>query len=266
VLESLAAKRKWRAEELEKLGLLGVASDGKRRYDFFRGRIVIPIRNECGQAVGFGGRIFRVQDFGRKEIPKFLNPRETPLYQKSKILFNFDKARPSIKSSGEVIIVEGYMDAMSLASAGITNVVSICGTSLTREHSKILAKVARTAILCFDSDAAGQGAAERAFDIAFPLNLLKLRHLMVSDAKDPDEFVQTFGADAFRKMLPRATNLLERIIYSAKGEHASRGEWLRNVHSKVIPVIQRNPDATERDMAMVLVAKLLGLSSATLLE
>lgn len=265
VLEPLAVEKNWKVDELEKLGLLGVTSDGSRRYDFFRGRIVIPIRNERGQAVGFGGRVFRSQDVSRKEIPKFINPRETLLYQKSKILFNFDKARAAIAKSGEVVVVEGYMDAMSLANAGVENVVSVSGTALTVEHVKLLSKVARKAMLCFDSDAAGQRAAERAFDVAYPLNLLELIYVVVSGAKDPDEYVQKFGSDAFRTILLGGKSLLERVVLTARGENGSREVWLRNVRDKIIPVLLKNPDAGQREIAMDVVASTLGLSSSALI-
>jgi DNA primase catalytic core len=266
VLEDLSKKQSWNLEDVEKAGLLGTSQDGERKYDFFRSRIIIPIRNERGQVVGFGGRKYRQEDASNSSVPKFINPRETVLYSKSRILFNFDRARAAIVSSGDVVVVEGYMDALSLVNAGVENVVAVSGTAMTPDHVKLLAKSARRVLLCFDTDAAGQKAAERAFDVAFPMNLVKLQFLKVSDGKDPDEFVRKHGGQAFKSLMMQAGSLVEQVTLWAKGAgQGSREAWIRAVRSRILPVIEKNPDLAQREVAVELVTKVLGLSSVHVL-
>jgi DNA primase catalytic core len=266
VLEELSRKNGWDLLDVEKAGLLGTSQDGNRKYDFFRNRIVIPIRNERGQTIGFGGRKYREEDAANSSVPKFINPRETAIYSKSRVLFNFDRARAAIVSSGDVIVVEGYMDALSLANAGVENVVAVSGTAMTPEHVKMLAKCARRVFLCFDADAAGQKAAGRAFEVAFPLNLVELLFLKVSDGKDPDEFVRKHGGAAFKLLLQSATPIVRQVTLWAKGgSGSSRESWIRAVRSQVLSVIQKNPDSAQKEVAMDLVAAELGLSSSALL-
>ena len=266
VLEELSRKNGWDLRDLENAGLLATTADKTRKYDFFRGRIVFPIRNDRGQTIGFGGRVYKIEDVSRKEIPKFINPRETVIYSKSRVLFNYDRARAAIVGSGDVVVVEGYMDALSLASAGIENVVAVAGTAMTPEHVKLLSKSARRAFLCFDSDSAGQKAAERAFEVAYPMNLLELLFLRVSDGKDPDEFVRKHGAQSFRELMGSATPLIEQVTNWAKtGEQGSREAWIRSVRKRVLPVLEKNPDAAQREVALSGVARVLGLSSVAVL-
>jgi DNA primase catalytic core len=266
VLEEFSKKQNWNLDDVEKAGLLGTSQDGNRKYDFFRNRIVIPIRNERGQTIGFGGRKYREEDIANSAVPKFINPRETAIYSKSRVLFNFDRARAAIVSSGDVIVVEGYMDALSLANAGVENVVAVSGTAMTPDHVKMLSKCARRVFLCFDADSAGQKAAERAFEVAFPMNLMELQFLKVSEGKDPDEFVRKQGGQAFKSLMMQAVPLVEQVTLWAKGVGpGSREVWIRAVRSRILPVIEKNPDLAQREVAVELVTKVLGLSSVHVL-
>lgn len=162
---------------------LGVQKDIEGKiYDRFRHRIMFPIRDAQGVIIGFGGRAMGDSD------AKYVNSPESPLYNKSAVLFGLFQARDAIRKTRKVVLVEGYFDCIAAHKAGIEHVVAVSGTALTEEHVKILRRHAEEVILCLDQDNAGQLAAVRAFD------LLSRAHLRISSvslsAKDPDELVQ----------------------------------------------------------------------------
>lgn len=162
---------------------LGVQKDIEGKiYDRFRHRIMFPIRDAQGVIIGFGGRAMGDSD------AKYVNSPESPLYNKSAVLFGLFQARDAIRKSRKVVLVEGYFDCIAAHKAGVENVVAVSGTALTEEHVKILRRHADEVILCLDQDNAGQLAAVRAFD------LLSRAHLRINSttlpAKDPDELVQ----------------------------------------------------------------------------
>ncbi|MDG6746502.1 toprim domain-containing protein, partial [Staphylococcus aureus] len=143
-------------------GLL-IKVDGKDPYDRFRGRLMIPIRDARGRVIAFGGRII-----GEGE-PKYLNSPDTPLFDKGRTLYNLDRAAAAVRKSGRVLVVEGYMDVIALAQAGIEEAVAPLGTALTEHQLERLWRMVDVPTLCFDGDAAGQKAAIRAAHRALPL-------------------------------------------------------------------------------------------------
>ena len=178
----------------------GVAHDkqsGAGVYDRMRDRMIIPIADINGNIVGFGGRIL---DNGE---PKYLNTPETEIFIKGKLLFGLDKATRAINAENCAVVVEGYMDAISLASAGIENVVATLGTAFSAEHAKLLMRYTRRIILCYDSDEAGQRATMRALPIIQNAGA-EVFVVAVPDGKDPDEFVRKHGKAAFENLLKNA--------------------------------------------------------------
>ena len=166
-------------------------------YDRFRNRVIIPIADERGRIVAFGGRALGdVQ-------PKYLNTAETPVFNKRKLLFGLDRAHRAIASEGAAIVVEGYMDAIAAWEAGVLNVVATLGTSFTEEHAALLLRRAPRIVFCYDSDAAGQEATLRALS-AVRGRAGEVRVLLLPDGKDPDEYVRTHGAEAFRALVGEA--------------------------------------------------------------
>src|SRR5262249_41038642 len=147
-------QRKFARNDLVDAGLAFVNKANKLQ-DFFRGRLMFPIYDSRGDAVGFGGR--QLGDQG----PKYKNSPETPIYQKSRLLYGLNWAKGEIVGRGEVVICEGYTDVMAFALAGAPNAVATCGTALADDHFQILKNLTRKVVLAYDSDAAGQGAAER---------------------------------------------------------------------------------------------------------
>ncbi len=201
LLNSLG-KRQFKPQELLVAGL--VAEGGRSgHYDKFRNRVMIPIRDPRGHIVGFGGRVLD------NSTPKYLNTAETQWFNKRRILFGFDVAGKAIRSSKQAIIVEGYMDAISLHAAGITNVVASMGTAFAEEQAKLLKRNCEEVVFCYDSDLAGRRASIRAVSIARNAGL-RVRIAGVPDGKDPDEFVRAHGRDAFLEVI---NNALEGIDF-----------------------------------------------------
>jgi DNA primase len=200
-------------DKLIETGLL-ISVDDKEPYDRFRGRLMIPIRDQRGRVVAFGGRII-----GEGE-PKYLNSPETPLFDKGRTLFNIDRAGPASRKSGRIIVVEGYMDVIALAKAGIDEAVAPLGTALTEGQLERLWRLSDVPILCFDGDRAGQKAAVRAAVRAFPLIApgRTLRFALLPDGQDPDDLVKAGGASAFENVIGQAISLDELIW---RYEHAA---------------------------------------------
>lgn len=260
LLVGLARQRGWRIEDLVRLGLVKKNEERNEHFDFFRSRIMIPIKDERGAVVAFGGRIYQAFPPDRTP-PKYLNSPETELFSKSRLLFNFHRARASIMQSQAAIVVEGYMDCIALVNAGITNAVAVLGTALTQEHVRRLSRVTRQAVLCFDSDKAGREAARRSFEVAYPLNLMDLQYTSVPHGKDPDEFVRKEGAEAFRALAAQGQSLTtwvcEQYIAAAK----TREMAVRTIKTQMVPIVEKNPDGAQRETAFSLMAEKLGLSS-----
>ena len=178
-------------------------------YDRFRNRIIFPIRDIRNRVVGFGGRVINSND-----QPKYLNSPETPVFHKGSLLYNFSKIRPNLKNNDNLIVVEGYMDVVSLASKGFQNAVAPLGTAITETQLNILWKEVDSPIICFDGDKAGKQASFRATEIA--LKLLKpnktLRFINLPDNLDPDDYIKNFGLESFNKFVDNASPL-QSIIW-----------------------------------------------------
>jgi DNA primase len=265
VLLKMAEQRGWTYSQLESVGLIKKRDSSGEFYDFFRDRIMIPIRDDKGQPVALGGRVFKKPPEGRNPPPKYLNSPETPLFQKSKTLFNLHRARTAIVQMGSVVVVEGYMDCLALAKAGLPNVVAVLGTALTPDHLRKLARLTKRVVLCFDSDAAGREAARRTFEVGFPANLVELQYVSVPSGKDPDEFVKEKGIEAFKLLMDRAMPLALWVcdFYLAQG--GSREAQVRKIKSDFVPVVMKNPDPAVREVTLESAAVALGLSSVAAL-
>lgn len=182
----------------------GLVAEGGRSgfYDKFRNRVMIPIKDPRGRIVGFGGRVLD------NSTPKYLNTSETQWFNKRRLLFGLDIAARSIRQSRQAIIVEGYMDAISLHAAGIDNAVASMGTAFAEEQAKLLKRMTEEVVFCYDSDSAGRKASVRAVSIARAAGL-KVRIAGVPDGKDPDEFVRHHGKQAFLDVVAAAQEGIE---------------------------------------------------------
>jgi DNA primase len=188
-------------QDMIEAGLLISGDEIPVPYDRFRDRIIIPIQDQRGRVIAFGGRTLN-----NDVQPKYLNSPETPLFHKSQTVFNFHRARAAAQKESQLVAVEGYLDAISLYQAGIQNVVALMGTAFTEDQIQSLWRLAREPVICFDRDKAGIAAAERSLDRVLPLihTGVSFRYAFLPLGLDPDELVRKQGADRFRAVLADA--------------------------------------------------------------
>lgn len=195
-------------EILKNTGLTTESDKGRGDYDRFRGRLMFPIHDGQARVVGFGGRVM-----GQGE-PKYLNSPETPFFNKSYLLYNLHRARPHLKTSGQLVLVEGYMDVITLYQAGFKTAVAPLGTSVTPEQISLLWQNNPSPIVCLDGDSAGRSAAlrmaRRALEVLEPGRSLSF--VFLPQGEDPDSLVQKDGLTTFRSLLNQTTPL-ETILW-----------------------------------------------------
>ena len=225
-LLSNLGRRGFKGEELIAAGLVAEGRE-KQLYDKFRNRVMIPIKDPKGKIVGFGGRVLD------NSTPKYLNTAETVWFNKRRLLFAMDVAYKAIRQSHQAIVVEGYMDAISLHAAGIMNVVASMGTAFATEQAKLLKRIADEVVFCYDSDSAGRRASVRAVSIARAEGL-KVRIAGVPEGKDPDEYVRHYGKEAFEQVIQNALEgidfqIEETILQSDTANLAGKVEAVSNI-------------------------------------
>jgi DNA primase len=196
-------------------GLAIVKHETGRVYDRFRDRIMFPIFDIAKRPVGFAGR-----GLTKDATPKYLNSPETPLYQKSKILYGFYVTQQYVRESKSAIIVEGYMDFLSLYQAGVKNVIATAGTAFTDTHARTLRRFTQNIYLVFDGDGAGIEAARRAITVLAPYNF-DIRVLTIPNDEDPDDFVKQHGAQGFLDLLNTAPDYMRFIIKRAISDNSA---------------------------------------------
>jgi DNA primase len=186
-----------------------IVTDSGERYDRFRGRVMLPIHDARGRVIAFGGRILDKRD----GIAKYLNSPDTPLFDKGRTLYNLHRAAPAVRQSGRVVVVEGYMDVVALAQAGITEAVAPLGTALTEMQLEMLWRMVDAPILCFDGDAAGQRAAMRAITRALPMlgPMRSLGIVRLPTGLDPDDLIRQRGAAAMQDILSQPASLIDTL-------------------------------------------------------
>ncbi|MBF0189222.1 MAG: DNA primase, partial [Magnetococcales bacterium] len=199
---------------LEPLGLVIRKESGNAGYDRFRNRIIFPIRDLRGRCIAFGGRAMNPEE------PKYINSPETVLFNKSRTLFGLNLAQEAIRREGSALVVEGYMDVISLAEHGISNSVAPLGTALTSDHLQMLWSRTHRILFCFDGDTAGRKAAWRAAERTLD-GLDADRHagfVFLPDGVDPDDMVRREGADRMRDRLVNSAHSLRDLLFSKMGE------------------------------------------------
>ncbi len=204
----------YQEKALETAGLVTTGDAGKR-YDRFRDRIMFPIHDGSGRVIGFGGRIL---DRGE---PKYLNSPETPLFSKGRELYGLFQARPAIRTSDKVVVVEGYMDVVALAQHGVDYAVATLGTATTPTHAQKLLRMTDTVVFCFDGDEAGRRAAWRALENTLPVltDGKSARFLFLPDGEDPDDYVRRRGKAAFEALADKALPLSDFLLSELAARH-----------------------------------------------
>lgn len=219
-------------KQLVAAGLAVEKKSGGGVYDRLRGRVIIPISDISDKAVAFGGRIL-VSD---ENQPKYLNTPETEIFSKGKLLFGLNKSSRAILSANTAIVVEGYMDAISLYGAGVENVVASLGTAFTEEQAKLLARYARKIIFCYDSDEAGQRATVRALPIMRNTGA-EVFILIIPDGKDPDEFIRKHGKKDFEQLLKNVSPVIDyQFQYKLKHTDISNFNGKMQILREIFPL------------------------------
>jgi len=231
-------------EELDRAGLV-VRREGRTGYyDRFRGRTIFPIFSTTGRIVGFGAR--RMSE--DPDQPKYINSPETPLYHKSRVLYGLFQAKDAIRRVGHALLVEGYVDVISLHQGGIEHAVATCGTALAREHADTLARYTNRVVLVFDSDKAGESATEKGIDILLKRGL-DVSVLRLPDGEDPDTFVRTFGAKELERRIDSSISFLEFRARQLKNSGAfDAPERQAEAIRSVVATIALIPDPLKREL------------------
>lgn len=254
-------------EEALKAGLIIPRKSGSGYFDRFRGRLMFPICDESSRIVGFGGRVMRGD-----EQPKYLNSPETELYSKSKSLYGLHASKSDCSQTGEVHIVEGYMDAIMLYQHGVQNVAATLGTAMTTEHVRLLKRYAKKCItLVYDSDEAGIRSARRCADIflkehadfskndVFTEENADTHILILPQGHDPDSYVREFGADAFRAVAQKAHGIVPFLLEEAVKKHGESVEGKVRVIHEIMPVLAVINDKIAQSLYIKQVAERLKL-------
>ncbi|MBI4126949.1 MAG: DNA primase [Deltaproteobacteria bacterium] len=247
-------------ELAEELGLVR-KREGGGYYDFFRNRIIFPILSPRGEVLAFGGRT--LDDAG--ESAKYLNSPDSTLYHKSSCMFGLYQALASIREQDEVVIVEGYMDALALAQAGIQNVVAPLGTALTDGHVRLLTRSTRKMVMLFDGDEAGKRAQMRSLPIFLEAGLIP-KAVSLPPGEDPDSFIRKEGEAAVRRLIEKAETLFEffmdQTLRAAGNDLAGKVEAMRDI----APWLAKVNDPVEAALYRKQVSDRLGVAERVVLE
>ncbi len=253
-------KSKYAEKLLAESGLTSRDQSG-RLFDRFRRRITFPISNESGKIVAFGCRALG------DDQPKYLNSPETPIYSKSNVLYHMDQAKEGIRRQDFAILVEGYMDAIAVARAGISNVVASCGTSLAEPQIKLLGRFTRRVVVNYDPDAAGQTATERSLVLLleqdFEVRVLALPPVGNKKA-DPDLFIREKGAEEYLKLLKEAPPYVDYLIARARQMDLTTGEGKLRAVNFLLPYVQKIPNRILRSEWATRIAQQLRLDEPVL--
>jgi DNA primase len=248
------------AERLLATGLI-IRKDNGKHYDRFRDRLMFPIRDARGRTIGFGGRIM-----GDGE-PKYLNSPETVLFHKGRELYGMYEARQALRHIEQLVVVEGYMDAVALARHGIDFAVATLGTATTGEHLNRLFRITENAYFAFDGDRAGKKAAWRALENALPQirEGRQIRFVFLPEGHDPDSFVNENGADAFVKLMDAGLPLSEFLIQELSNQVDMESiDGRARLAELARPLVNRIPAGVYRELLIESLAEAVGLTGAKL--
>src|SRR5258705_1804228 len=242
-------------------GLVSRDQSAGRLFDRFRRRITFPISNESGKIVAFGARALG------DDMPKYLNSPETPIYSKSNVLYHMDRAKEALRRQDFAILVEGYMDAIAVARAGISNVVASCGTSLAEQQIKLLGRFTRRVIVNYDPDTAGQTATERSLSLLLE-HALEVRVLALpavgNKKADPDFFIRERGKDEYLRLLKEAPPYVDYLIARARQMDLTTGEGKLRAVNFLLPYVQKIPNRILRSEWATRIAQQLRLDEPVL--
>lgn len=233
-------EKKYKIDDIEQAKVINKSKKGSY-YDVFRNRIIFPIIDLQGNVIGFGGRVLD------ESKPKYLNSSDTLVFKKSNNLFSMNFAKNN--KDDFLILVEGYMDAISLYQAGFQNVVATLGTALTREQARLISRYAKKeVIIAYDSDKAGKSATSRAFSFLREVGI-KVKVLSLDETKDPDEYIKKYGADRFRNLIKKSDNIIDFEILNIKSKYNIENSQDKILYVKdVMNLISKIPNSIDREV------------------
>ena len=241
--------------ELEEASLISRSKNNtKNSFDFFVDRAMFPFYDLTGHIVGFGGRTLG------DDKRKYLNSRDTLVYNKNKFLFSMNIAKNAAVKSRQILLCEGNLDVISLTQAGFENAVASCGTALTPEQVRLISSYADEVVICYDSDEAGQKATRKAIDLLSAAGL-KTRVISMKGAKDPDEFIRKFGSQTFDAMLNTADGSVNYELKRAESQFDMETDTGRLAYKDAaLDIINKLESPVERDLYGHKVAERIGVS------
>lgn len=260
-LHDFLSEKKAPLEKAEELGLIrkkNADSSGREYYDLFRDRVMFPVVDSRGRVIAFGARAL-----GDSDGPKYLNSTESPIYKKGSHLFGMFFAQKEIRAEDMCVVVEGFMDCLSLQQAGIGHTVATLGTALTQRQVQVLKRLTKNIVLLFDGDSAGKEAQARAMETFLDEDVV-VRGVSLPEEFDPDEFVRDRGADALNAMLKAAPYILDQRILEFAAQAGSHSEARARAADQILPWIAKISSDTARMVRLEELANLFGLNAAKL--
>ena len=242
-------------DDLVEVGL--ASKKNGRHFDYFRDRVMFPIQDTSGKVIGFGGRI--ISD----GTPKYLNSKESSVFQKKFNLYGLNLTREYAAREDRIFLVEGYMDVISLYQAGVRNVSASLGTALTEGQARLIKRYTSNVVLSYDADAAGQNAALRGLDILYGEDC-RARVLVVSDGKDPDEFIKTHGRGEYLNLADKALPYGDFKLKKIKEKYNLRDRQEKLLYLEEALKMLKEMKPVEADMYMGLLSEETGISEAAI--
>lgn len=250
-----AGEHGFNPEFLQKFGMARRREDGSY-YDYFRGRLLFPVFTAAGRPVGFGARKIREDD----PLGKYINSPETPVYNKSRILYGLAQSKNRIRDEDSAILVEGYLDLLTMYQAGILNLIASSGTALTVDQVLLLRRYSKNLTIVFDADSAGAKAALRGVEVALEQDM-DVRIVRLPEGTDPDAFLRDRGVDEFRKLLGGSLSFVD-YVREEKRAQLSTPEGRAGVVHSLVETLSRMPDTLKRDFYVKHIAEKFGLREA----
>ncbi|WP_019415854.1 DNA primase [Paenisporosarcina sp. TG20] len=262
-LTNLLERKGFNLVEMAQCGLVIQKENKNEYFDRFRERIMFPVHDEAGHVIAFSGRVLNTES----QDAKYMNSPESLIFQKSKVLYHLDVSRPIIRKKQKVIVMEGFMDVIAAAKAGIMNTVATMGTSLTMEHIHKLKRLTDNVTLCYDGDAAGLEAAKRAAQLLVK-NKIKTEVAILPNQMDPDDFIQQNGAEAFEKQIinrPQAYLAFMMMVARRNKNFQFENDTLQYVQ-EVLEHFVGNTSPVEQDLYIRQLSKETNISSEAIIQ
>jgi DNA primase len=258
-----ALSKQYKEEFLTELGLSAHSEKSGKLYDRFRGRVMFPITNPTGKVVGFGGRVLSSE----KQMAKYINSPESPVYNKSQVLYGLSHAKQAIRNQDLCILTEGYMDTLVLHQNGFENVVASSGTALTPEQIRLIRRFTKKVLMIYDGDAAGIKAALRGIDLLIQEGM-NAQVLVLPDGHDPDSFIQDHGSTAFQETLEKGAKSFLDFKYDTLKQQldpkdpAQQAELVRELAATLAYL----PDRLQRELYVKHTAERLDIAEGLMSE